>query len=88
MYNNSFLKSRQAQIKKDSARAKQREEELYDKKAEEATRHADKRKRDRESRVDRINGTLDSTAEKGIRDFNSITLFQATTGTSTDALRR
>ena len=54
--------SRQAQIKKDSARAKEREEELYDKKAEEATKHADKLRRERDSRVDRIKGTLDSTA--------------------------
>ena len=53
--------SRQAQIKKDSARAKQREEELYDKKAQEATRHADKLKRERESRVDRIRGNTQYT---------------------------
>ena len=80
--------SRQAQIKKDSARAKQREEELYDKKAEEATKHADKLKQDRERCLDRINGTLDRTSEKGIIDFNIISLFQATTGILTDALRR
>ena len=51
---------RQAQIKKDSARAKQREEELYDKKAEEATKHADKLKQDRERCLDRIKGKLDT----------------------------
>ena len=47
---------RQAQIKKDSARTKQREEELYDKKAEEATKHAEKLKQDRERCLDRIRG--------------------------------
>ena len=51
--------SRQAQIKKDAVRAKQREEELYDKKAEEATKHAEKLKQERERCLDRINGNLD-----------------------------
>jgi len=54
--NEAAEKRRQAQIKKDSARAKQREEELYDKKAEEATKHADKLKQDRERCLDRIKG--------------------------------
>ena len=55
---------RQAQIKKDSARAKQREVELYNKKAEEATNHADELKRERDRCLQRISGTQDSTAEK------------------------
>ena len=63
--NVTILHFRQAQIKKDAARAKQREEELYDKKAEEATKHADELKRERDSRVERIRGQiLDVTAEK------------------------
>ena len=50
--------SRQAQIKNDEVRAKQREEELYNKKAEEATKHAEKLKQDRERCLDRINGKI------------------------------
>ena len=58
---------RQAQIKNEAARAKQREEELYDKKARDAQKHADDLWRNRERLLERISGTQDSTSEKYIR---------------------
>jgi len=52
--NEAKEKERQAENKKDAARAKQREEELYNKKAEEATKQLDKLKQERERCLDRI----------------------------------
>ena len=49
-------KKRQAETTKDAARAKQREIESYNKKAEEATKHVDKLKQERERCLDRIRG--------------------------------
>ena len=47
---------RQAQNKKGSARTKQREEELYDKKARDAQKHADELWLNRQRLLERISG--------------------------------
>ena len=47
---------RQAESARQAARRKQHEEELYDRKAEDATRHAEQLRRDRERCKERIAG--------------------------------
>ena len=51
---------RQAKAAKKASQRKQREEELYDRKAEDATRHAEKLRRNREKCKDRIAGDNNS----------------------------
>jgi len=49
-------KKREANIARDAARRKQREEELYDEKAEQASKHAETLRRNREFCLERIAG--------------------------------